>query len=75
MVLFELVIPPGVTFAWYLDRVEDRNGNVIEYIWEGNSFEGERFISEIRYSSHINGLISSLPNFGSVNDGSLQMIV
>jgi hypothetical protein len=37
------IVPAGIGFAWYLDRVEDRNGNVIRLDWTDQGDPGARY--------------------------------
>lgn len=67
----ELIIPSDRPFAWYLDRIEDRNGNVIQLFWGDLGDAGTRYLTEIRYSGHVGGAVGSVPDFGGVDDGTL----
>jgi len=67
----EEVIPAGIPFAWHLDRVEDRNGNVIRLRWQSLGDPGARYLTRIDYSEHVAGSPDSLPGFGGSDDGTL----
>jgi RHS repeat-associated protein len=67
----ETIVDPLVPFAWYLDRIEDRNGNVIRLQWEDLFDRGMRYLTAITYSEHVAGSTSQVPAFGGANDGSL----
>ncbi|MCH7891176.1 MAG: VCBS repeat-containing protein, partial [Gemmatimonadetes bacterium] len=69
--LRETIIAASIPFAWYLDRIEDRNGNVIRLVWDRLSAPGYRYLIAIEYSEHVSGAVNQLPNFGGPNDGSL----
>jgi hypothetical protein len=68
----EKIIDAFLPFAWHLDRVEDRNGNVVELIWGDLGDQGVRYLVEIRYSGHVAGAINQVPAFGGADDGSLS---
>jgi hypothetical protein len=65
----EVVIPVGIPFAWYLDRIEDRNGNLIRCVWDNR--RGTQYLDSISYHRHVAGIADQLPQFGSGGDGSL----
>lgn len=67
----EVVVPAGIPFAWYLDRIEDRNGNVIRLRWDDLGDAGMRYLVAIEYTSHVSGATGSTPSFGGADDGSL----
>ncbi len=71
---FETIVNRLIPFAWYLDRVEDRNGNVMRLQWgttSGADFvdadPGMRYLTSITYSLHLPGAIGSVPGFGDTN--------
>lgn len=70
----ETIVPPLIPFGWYLDRVEDRNGNVLHYRWESLNDLGMRYLREITYSDHVAGGVNSLPSFGGSGDSSLSRV-
>ncbi len=68
----EEVISAGIPFAWYLDRMEDSNGNVIRVQWSDLGDPGMRYPTEVRYTEHVSGSVIEVPNFGGPHDGSLS---
>ena len=70
----ENIIPSGIPFAWYLDRMEDRNGNVIHFRWESRGDPGARYLAEIRYSGHVGGGVNAVPDFAGNDDNSLSRV-
>lgn len=40
-------------FAWYIDKIEDANGNIIIFSYEKDN--GTLYLSEIKYTGHANG--------------------
>ncbi len=67
----ETIIDGLDPFAWYLDRIEDRNGNVMRLQWEDLGDRGMRYLKQITYSEHLAGAVDALPGFGGADDGSL----
>ncbi len=68
----EEIVPAGIPFAWYLDRIEDRNGNVISYSWSTEGDQGARYLKQIVYSGHVSGAATQSPSFGANDDGTLS---
>jgi RHS repeat-associated protein len=50
-------------FRWYLDKVEDRRGNRVEYTWECNTMTFECNAQFIRMINTINGAVYSETQF------------
>ena len=67
----ERIIEWQSPFAWYLDRIEDRNGNIIRLTWESLGDAGVRYLTAISYSGHVSGAVNTVPGFGGPDDGSL----
>ncbi len=70
-ILRETIVPSAIPFAWHLDRVEDRNGNVVFLRWDALGDPGARYLREITYSRHVSGLVTAVPSFGGADDGTL----
>lgn len=66
------VIPAGIPFAWYLDRIEDRNGNAIRLSWSSLGDPGARYLTRIDYGYHVPNT-SPLPAFGSATTQSAPL--
>ena len=58
------------TYAWYLSKVKDRNGNYIRYIY-GNKSDGETWLQEVKYTCNdiasLNGAYSLIFEYSDVN--------
>lgn len=69
----QTVVATGTPFAWYLDRIEDRNGNVIRLAWDSLGDPGGRYLTEISYSEHVGGSLEAVPDFGGADDGTITV--
>lgn len=70
----EEIVPPLSPNAWYLDRIVDRNGNVIRLDWTDRPpllggqaapvpDPGVRYLAAIRYGGHTGDPVDEVPDF------------